>query len=157
MERLTYDFSINGIHFWQVHGADNELCEDVCKRYAESGCANCPIGHAFDRLAAIEDILGDDYNPARLRELAQADREGRCVVLEEKMLPLIWGDVFHNTILCPNCEKDLMGGFSDDGGCDVPMFQCPYCGQPINTKKVLTRELAEAALEAQKGADEDGK
>lgn len=29
-----------------------------------------------DRLAAIEDILGDDYDLDRLRELAQADREG---------------------------------------------------------------------------------
>lgn len=32
------------------------------------------------RLAAIEDILGDEYDLDRLRELAQADREGRCVV-----------------------------------------------------------------------------
>lgn len=34
-----------------------------------------------DRLAAIEDILGDDYDLDRLRELAQADREERCVVM----------------------------------------------------------------------------
>lgn len=37
----------------------------------------------FDRLAAIKDILGDEYDVSRLRELAQADREGRCVVLED--------------------------------------------------------------------------
>ena len=36
---------------------------------------------AVDRLAAIEDILGDKYDLDRLRELAQADREGRCVVI----------------------------------------------------------------------------
>ena len=35
-------------------------------------------------LAAIEDILGDEYDLDRLRELAQADREGRCVVLPAK-------------------------------------------------------------------------
>lgn len=35
----------------------------------------------IDRLAAIEDILGDEYDLDRLRELAQADREGRCVVI----------------------------------------------------------------------------
>ena len=35
---------------------------------------------AIDRLATIEDILGDEYDLDRLRELAQADREGRCVV-----------------------------------------------------------------------------
>lgn len=35
----------------------------------------------IDRLAAIEDILGDKYDLDRLRELVQADREGRCVVI----------------------------------------------------------------------------
>lgn len=33
-------------------------------------------GEVVDRLAAIEDILGDEYDLDRLRELAQADREG---------------------------------------------------------------------------------
>ena len=41
----------------------------------------CPERARYDRLAAIEDILGDEYDLERLRELAQADREGRCVVL----------------------------------------------------------------------------
>lgn len=40
-----------------------------------------PSGDAAKRLAAIENILGDEYDLARLRELAQADREGRCVVM----------------------------------------------------------------------------
>lgn len=33
------------------------------------------------RLASIEDILGDEYDLDRLRELVQADRERRCVVI----------------------------------------------------------------------------
>ena len=37
---------------------------------------------AIHRLVTIEDILGDEYDLDRLRELAQADREGRCVVLK---------------------------------------------------------------------------
>ena len=32
---------------------------------------------AIERLAAIEDILGDEYDLDRLRELLEADREGR--------------------------------------------------------------------------------
>ena len=40
-----------------------------------------PGESTIDRLAAIEDILGDEYDLDRLRELAKADREGRCVVL----------------------------------------------------------------------------
>lgn len=77
MERLTYDFVVYGIHCWQVHGADNEPCEEVCRRCAVFGCTNCPIGHAFDRLAAIEDILGDEYDLDHLRE-----KDGRLVVLK---------------------------------------------------------------------------
>ena len=38
----------------------------------------------IDRLAAIEDILGNEYDLDRLRELAEADREGRCVVIPFK-------------------------------------------------------------------------
>jgi hypothetical protein len=34
------------------------------------------MGNAIDRLAAIEDVLGNEYDLDRLRELAQADREG---------------------------------------------------------------------------------
>lgn len=37
------------------------------------------------RLKKIEDILGDTYDLDRLRELVQADREGRCVVLPCKL------------------------------------------------------------------------
>lgn len=33
------------------------------------------------RLLDIEDILGDDYDLDRLKELVQADRDGKCVVL----------------------------------------------------------------------------
>lgn len=36
----------------------------------------------LNRLAAIEDILGDDYDLDRLREILEADRDGRCVVLK---------------------------------------------------------------------------
>ena len=43
------------------------------------------IEEAIDHLTAIEDILGDEYDLDRLRELAQADREGRCVVLPCKI------------------------------------------------------------------------
>ena len=79
MERLTYDFCFNGSHSNQVKGADNLICSEVCER--EGSCKECPIAKAFDRLAAIEDILGDDYDLDHLRELIQADRDGRCIIL----------------------------------------------------------------------------
>ena len=35
-----------------------------------------------DRLASIEDILGDEYELDRLRELVKADKEGRVEIIE---------------------------------------------------------------------------
>lgn len=49
-----------------------------------AGMGDAPTKYLYgdhaDRLAAIEDILGDEYDLDRLRELAQADREGRCFI-----------------------------------------------------------------------------
>ena len=36
---------------------------------------------AIDHLATIEDILGEEYDLDELKEVVQAKREGRCVVL----------------------------------------------------------------------------
>lgn len=67
MERIM---KINGTGHWSISS----------KEYHE----------AFNRLAAIENILGDDYDLDRLRELVEADRDGRCVVLPVKV-----GDTVH--------------------------------------------------------------
>lgn len=36
--------------------------------------------HIWCRLNAIENILGEKYDLSRLRDLVQADRDGRCVI-----------------------------------------------------------------------------
>ena len=38
------------------------------------------VEKVYNRLKKIEDILGDEYDLDRLRELVEADREERCVV-----------------------------------------------------------------------------
>ena len=48
---------------------------------ADSVEGSMRLKKAVDRLSAIEDILGDEYDLDRLRELVQADRERRCVVI----------------------------------------------------------------------------
>lgn len=130
MERLTYDFALGGNHCWQVKGADNLECREVCERQGDDGCKTCPIAKAFDRLAAIEDILGDEYDLDRLCELGQADREGRCVVLPE-------------------------GGCEDKDGENAlksAMHTCFYHNNPVTrfiadaVAEKLTRQEAEAAL-----------
>lgn len=112
MKRLTYDFCIAGKHCWQVKGADNLECGEVCKSRDDEGCNGCPIANAFDRLAAIENILGDDYDIDRLRELIQADRDGRCIVPPAKI-----GDKVYHITTCENFKKVYDGTlYGDDGG-----------------------------------------
>lgn len=53
-------------------------------------CNDCVHGRIANRLAAIEDILGDDYDLDRLRELVEADRDGRCVALPCKRHDILW-------------------------------------------------------------------
>lgn len=77
MERLTN--KIDGLE-------EASLSCEKCGKAAISECwsqENC-TQTAVDRLAIIEDILGDDYDLDRLRELVEADRDGRCVVLPVK-------------------------------------------------------------------------
>lgn len=50
----------------------------------------CPERARYDRLAAIEDILGDEYDLDELREMVQAKREGQCVVLDVKIGQKVW-------------------------------------------------------------------
>lgn len=53
---------------------------------AENDLANeMGYSHIWKRLQEIENILGDDYDLEHLKELVQADREGKCVVLPFKV------------------------------------------------------------------------
>lgn len=117
-----------------------------CPDFALPKIAGLIIQQTVDRLAAIEEILGDEYDIDRLHELTQADREGLCVVLDMPRKPLVWGDDDRDTCLCPDCGKDLMG---------IPygermVLQCPECGQYLDATKAITRAEAEAALEGTK-------
>lgn len=56
----------------------------------QSDCYRCEKlpnwkAKAINRLFDIEDILEDEYDLDRLKELVQADREGRCVLLPRKV------------------------------------------------------------------------
>lgn len=159
MDRLTYDFPFNGGHCWQIHGADNLECREVCERQGENGCIECPIAKAFDRLAAYENtgLEPEEIEPLcdmdrrakmaemlrieeyfgvsiyRLRELVEADRDGRCVALPSR-------------------------GYTDQDGENAlksAMRTCFYHNNPVTRYIVdavaekLTREAAEAALEGE--------
>ena len=148
MERLTYDFCVGDKHCWQVKGADNLECREVCRNQGENGCTDCPIAKAFDRLAAYEET---GLEP---EELAQAEKEGRLVVL-----PCSIGDpVFMGTgrYKITGYEEDVCDGFyiGRDGVLQVKAQN--YNGNHgtygvIGQTAELTREAAEAALDAMGG------
>lgn len=116
------------------------------------------IDLVYNRLAAIEDILGDDYDLDRLKELVQADREGRCVVLPCKLHDKVFFvengcvketevDSFHNWTSGHwkiSTHTDRM--FDHWKG-----YEIDFSG--INKTVFLTREEAEAALEKMKEKD----
>lgn len=111
-----------------------------------------PGESTIERLAAIEDILGDDYDLNRLRELVGADRDGRCVVLPCKVGDIVfntyWWDEKQEILNCNNGEiyyrpvkkhKVTKSKFSPLG-LDYLQF-----GKSV----FLTREAAEAALKGE--------
>lgn len=75
-----------------------------------------------------------------LKSMLKAKREGRLVVLDEPMRPLVWGDKDHDTILCPRCLSDLMGGFQYAPSSEEKMYQCPHCGCPVDPTKAEDME-----------------
>lgn len=112
---------------------------------------------AWVRLADIEDILGDDYDLDRLKELVEADRDGRCVVLPCKI-----GDTVYDIQMGKITEKTIIS---------IPFLMSKsinyLCLQAINNRGALTtietenlgktvfytREEAEAALERMEGEE----
>ena len=123
MERLTEQ------HYKKSTGYYMK-CSEYCER-EESECFECEMAAGIvNRLGHIEDILGDDYDLERLRELVEADRDGRCVVLP-------------------------CGGYTDKDGENAlksAMNTCFYHNNPVTryiadaVAEKLTREAAEAAL-----------
>lgn len=133
MERLT-ERNKNGLSMAACCG---KACEYnyVCEVGGFGECRG--MDDIIDRLADIEDILRDDYDLDRLRELVKADREGRCAVLPCKVGDKVWEqngvDIFESQVkkIIYDC-----GHFAFDE-------------EAIGERVFLTRESAEAALKGE--------
>lgn len=74
MERLTkLQIKRTDKYYMKCSETCPDDCEEICDCEEFDGFVN--------RLGSIEDILGADYDLNRLRELVEADRAGRCMVL----------------------------------------------------------------------------
>ena len=117
---------------------------------------------AIERLAIIEDILGDEYNLGRLRELMEADRNqelqrhlkrfdimppknrpeidkaGTCYIERElDVVPVRhgkWIRLQHSgTIVCGNCGRNIRKNHGNDYA-DFELY-CPSCGSRMDIKE----------------------
>lgn len=166
MERLTHEADF-GLEDWEEtlffvksdpNGAYNIL--DIAKYQGYNEFDEILKIIAL-RLASIENILGDDYDLDRLRELVEADRDGRCVVLPCKVGESLW---IHDKdgkpremildkpdIRCHCKEEDnlcmVLCRAKHMGVCAKRLFND---GSDIGKTVFLTREEAEAALEEMK-------
>lgn len=151
MERLTY----NDDGCWQVHGADQNLCKQVCEEY--SNCKSCPIGRAIDRLAEYEDT---GLTVERAAELGKADSEGRVVVLpvglENKVYEIKRCSTREAAAKGVRLDRKKAGRYSRDyifprnrplKIVERKMVKSLYA--KIGKTVFLTREEAEKALEAE--------
>ena len=102
---------------------------------------------AFDRLTAIEDILGDDYDLDRLRELVEADRDERCLIL-----PVGFADTVYHITTCDNFMPILDGDYETATGSYCPYElteRCPFPPDEFECEKYRnTPAIFEDTLES---------
>ena len=110
------------------------------------------IPKAIDRLAAIEDILGDEYDLDELREMVQAKRKGRCIVLPCKKGDTVWR-IVHDA--APHITKDRCTDIKYENR-DIWVHLIGdrvMGGWNFGKLLFLTREEAQAALRREQKAD----
>ena len=114
--------------------------------YSDWGVPEKFRGDDVDRLASIEDILGDEYDLDRLKELLEVNREGRCVVLPCKVEDDVYINIFGRTLPFTVISISQMAStptFKAQHGIRlVYIFKADDVGETV----FMTREEAEAAL-----------
>lgn len=122
-----------------------------CKPEMEELMKDCPRSRSgaecWLRLCDIEDILGDEYDLGRLRELAQADREGRVRIIAGPK---------PREAVCGNCRNFIRNTGTRTGVCRVQSFYRDQHGKeeprrgifsPSQSRKACRKFVrAEAAL-----------
>lgn len=107
--------------------------------------------HIWKRLNAIEDILGDDYDLDRLRELVEADREKRCVVLPCEVGRTVYMP-FYDEIVKMRIGQFHINGYTSQRiwaeiDCDWAATKSVRWDLSFGKTVFLTREAAENALQ----------
>lgn len=96
-----------------------------------------------DKAAEIARLTAEN---AKLRA-----RLDKAVELPYERKRLLWGDKDKETLLCPDCLTDIMGGIGDE----TFVVQCPTCGCFVDctTEPVEFSKEAEARLKELQGGE----
>lgn len=134
MERLTYDFCLGNIHCWQVKGADNRECRQVCEEQEENGCRGCPIALAFDRLAAYENTC---LTPEEVQQMKWISVEDRLPEKENAQVLMTDGEGWYissrnNMVRFLDCEGIFIPG---KAGAGVKVTHWMHLPQPPKGEK----------------------
>lgn len=102
-------------------------------------------GSIFGYEKTIKELQSEN---AALRE-----RLEKAAELPYERKRLLWGDKDRETLLCPDCLTDLMGGIGDE----TFVVQCPNCGCFVNCmiEPIPFTEATEARLAELKGEEKD--
>ena len=135
MERLT-TFEIIGGQVHDIPVAELQDCVGMEK--------------IIDRLAAIEDILGDEYDLDHIRELAQADREGRNLTLPKDGVAYFLTQADGEEMMIESWPiQDVLIKVG------LGIESMIYSLRDVGNKIYFTREDAEEALRREKGVEVD--
>ena len=136
MERLTEKHYLAEDHYMK--------CSDTC--HGDMDCIDCPaFDQLVERLAAYEDIAELCGGVDRLRELSEADKDGRLVVMPckvgDKLYRVFAGEIFEHRV-------GTMKYFAIQGRWGIETYPfCPCVESSIGKTVFLTREEAEKAME----------
>lgn len=115
-------------------------------------CDDCPYeGRNHCSLLAKQDII-ERFNALKAENVALRERLEKAVELPYERKRLLWGDKDEETLLCPDCLTDLMGGIGDE----TFVVQCPNCGCFVNCEiEPIPFTAVEARLAELKGGDHE--
>ena len=143
----------------------------------QENCDCEELDQLIDRLGQIEDILGDEYDLDRLRELVEADRDGRCKVFKSKIGDTVYvvGEskiveatisemyILHDKkgveyLVNFKCDENCKGcpfyawekDWEGEWGCDCEYGDGAVAQKDFGETVFLTHEAAERALKGER-------